>query len=159
MRIYGIQTTVSMAKIAHSQRLLRVRLVCRGCKFRPFSHANSPRLSLVCVYAWRFWPIVSAFVFSQRQLSLSASMHNTTDDGTSRGKGSLAEIKCTGILMIAIKSWYSISQPSPYNAKQYPQYPQIHWAGNVVKLQAAVREWNVIYYAFGLGCYGNAFLH
>ena len=66
-----------MADIAHSQRLLRVRLVCRGCKFRPFSHANSPRLSLVCVYAWRFWPIVSAFVFSQRQLSLSASMHNT----------------------------------------------------------------------------------
>ena len=68
---------VSMAEIAHSQRLLRVRLVCRGCKFRPFSHANSPRLSIVCVYAWRFWPIVSAFVFSQRQLSLSASMHNT----------------------------------------------------------------------------------
>ena len=66
-----------MAEIAHSQRLLRVRLVCRGCKFRPFSHANSPILSIVCVYAWRFWPIVSAFVFSQRQLSLSASMHNT----------------------------------------------------------------------------------
>ena len=68
-----------MAEIAHSQRLLRVRLVCRGCTFRPFSHANSPRLSLVCVYAWRFWPIVSAFVFSQRQLSLSASMHNTLE--------------------------------------------------------------------------------
>ena len=66
-----------MAEIAHSQRLLRVRLVCRGCKCRPFSHANSPRLSIVCVYTWRFWPIVSAFVFSQRQLSLSASMHNT----------------------------------------------------------------------------------
>ena len=66
-----------MAEIAHSQRLLRVRLVCRGCKFRPFSHANSPRLSIVCVYAWRFWPIVSAFVFSQRKLSLSASIHNT----------------------------------------------------------------------------------
>ena len=66
-----------MAEIAHSQRLLRVRLVCRGCQFRPFSHANSPRLSLVCVYAWRFWPIVSVFVFSQRLLSLSASMHNT----------------------------------------------------------------------------------
>ena len=71
-----------MAEIAHSQRLLRVRLVCRGCKFRPFSHANSPRLSLVFVYAWRFWPIVSAFVFSQRQLSLSASMHNTPVDYT-----------------------------------------------------------------------------
>ena len=54
-----------------------MRLLCRGCKFRPFSHANSPRLSLVRVYAWRFWPIVSAFVFSQRQLSLLASMHNT----------------------------------------------------------------------------------
>ena len=66
-----------MAEIAHSQRLLRVRLVCRGCKFRPFSHANSPRLSLVCDYAWRFWPIVSAFVFSQRLLPLSASLHNT----------------------------------------------------------------------------------
>ena len=66
-----------MAEIAHSQRLLRVRLVCRGCKFRPFSHANSPRLSIVCIYAWRFWPIVSAFVFSQRHLSLSASVHNT----------------------------------------------------------------------------------
>ena len=77
MRLYGIQTTVSMAEIAHSQRLLPVRLLCRGCKFRPFSHANSPRLSLVRVYAWRFWPIVSAFVFSQRQLSLLASMHNT----------------------------------------------------------------------------------
>ena len=72
MRVYGIQTTVSMAEIAHSQRLLRVRLVC---KFRPFIHANSPILSLVCVYAWRFWPIVSAFVFSR--LSLSASMHKT----------------------------------------------------------------------------------
>ena len=43
-----------MAKIAYSQRLLRVCLRCRGCKFRPFSHANSTRLSLVCVYAWRF---------------------------------------------------------------------------------------------------------
>ena len=80
MRLYGIQTTVNMAEIAHSQRLLRVRLVCRGCKFRPFSHANSPRVSIVCVYAWRFWPIVSAFVFSQRQLSLSASMHNTPEE-------------------------------------------------------------------------------
>ena len=80
MRLYGIQTMVSMAEIALSQRLLRVRLVCRGCKFWPFSHANSPRLSIVCVYAWRFWPIVSAFVFSQRQLSLSASMHNTPGD-------------------------------------------------------------------------------
>ena len=70
-----------MAEIAHSQRLLRVRLVYRGCKFRPFSHANSPRLSLVCVYAWRFWPIVSPFVFSQRQLSLSAFMHNTPGPG------------------------------------------------------------------------------
>ena len=81
LRLYGIQTTASMADIAHSQRLLRVRLVCRGCKFRPFSHANSPRLSIVCVYAWRFWPIVSAFMFSQRQLSLSASMHNTPGPG------------------------------------------------------------------------------
>ena len=88
MRLYGIQTTVSMAEIAHSQRLLRVRLVCRGCKFRPFSHANSPRLSIVCVYAWRFWPIVSAFVFSQRQLSLSASMHNTPG-------------RCTGVHVVS----------------------------------------------------------
>ena len=79
MRLYGIQTTVSMAEIAHCQRLLRVRLVCRGCKFRPFSHANSPRLSIVCVYTWRFWPIVSTFVFSQRQLSLSASMKLDVD--------------------------------------------------------------------------------
>ena len=46
IKAYGIQTTVSMAEIAHSQRLLRERLVCRGCKFRPFSHANSPRLSI-----------------------------------------------------------------------------------------------------------------
>ena len=81
-----MQTTVSMAEIAQSQRLLRVRLVCRGCKFRPFIHANSPRLSLVCVYAWHFWPIVSAFVFSQRQLSLSASMHNTPADQHNRSQ-------------------------------------------------------------------------
>ena len=29
LRVYGIQTTVSMAEIAHSQRLLRVRGVSR----------------------------------------------------------------------------------------------------------------------------------
>ena len=51
---HGIQTTGNMAEIAHSYRLARVRLVCRGCKFQPSGHANSPRLSLVCVYAWRF---------------------------------------------------------------------------------------------------------
>ena len=63
--------------------------MCRGCKFRPFSHANSPILSIVCVYAWRFWPIVSAFVFSQRQLSLSASMHNTPGVASSGPKYSV----------------------------------------------------------------------
>ena len=48
----------------------------RGFKFWLFSHANSQRLSLV---HWRWWPIVSEFVFSQRQQSLSASMHGNNN--------------------------------------------------------------------------------
>ena len=48
-----IYTTASMValEIAHSQRLLHIRLGNRGCKFQPFRDANSQRLSLVCVYA------------------------------------------------------------------------------------------------------------
>ena len=48
-----IYTTASMVglEIAHSQRLLHIRLGIGGCKFQPFRDANSQRLSLVCVYA------------------------------------------------------------------------------------------------------------
>ena len=51
----------------------------RGFKFWLFSHANNQRLSLVRSMHWCWWPIVSEFVFSQRQQSLSPSMHGNNN--------------------------------------------------------------------------------
>ena len=60
-------------------RHISVCLRYRGFKLWLFSHANSQRLSLVRSMHWRWWPIVSEFVFSERQQSLSPSMHGNNN--------------------------------------------------------------------------------